>query len=32
VFGNGQAKLALDSFSGTVKIAKGTAAALKECK
>jgi putative adhesin len=31
-FGNGQAKLALDSFSGTVKIAKGTAAALKECK
>ena len=32
VFGNGQAKIALDSFSGTVKIAKGTAAALKECK
>ncbi len=31
-YGNGQAKLALDSFSGTVKIAKGTAAALKECK
>jgi hypothetical protein len=31
-FGNGQAKLALDSFSGTVKIAKGSAAALKECK
>jgi DUF4097 and DUF4098 domain-containing protein YvlB len=32
IFGNGQTKLALDSFSGTVKIAKGTAAALKECK
>lgn len=32
VFGNGQAKIALDSFSGTVTIAKGTAAALKECK
>jgi hypothetical protein len=31
-YGNGQGKLALDSFSGTVKIAKGTAAALKECK
>ena len=31
-YGNGQAKLALDSFSGTVKIAKGSAAALKECK
>ena len=31
-YGNGQAKLALDSFSGTVRIAKGTAAALKECK
>jgi DUF4097 and DUF4098 domain-containing protein YvlB len=31
-YGNGQAKLALDSFSGTVKIAKGAAAALKECK
>ena len=31
-YGNGQAKLALDSFSGTVKIAKATAAALKECK
>jgi len=31
-YGNGQAKLALDSFSGLVKIAKGTAAALKECK
>lgn len=31
-FGNGQAKLALDSFNGAVKIAKGTAAALKECK
>jgi len=32
LFGNGQAKLALDSFSGTVKIAKGTAVELKECK
>jgi hypothetical protein len=32
VFGNGQAKLSLDSFSGTVTIAKGTAAAMKECK
>ncbi|MEK6408937.1 MAG: DUF4097 family beta strand repeat-containing protein [Acidobacteriota bacterium] len=32
VFGNGQAKLSLDSFSGTVKIAKGTAASLKDCK
>jgi DUF4097 and DUF4098 domain-containing protein YvlB len=32
VYGNGQAKLSLDSFSGTVKIAKGAAAALKECK
>jgi DUF4097 and DUF4098 domain-containing protein YvlB len=31
-FGDGQAKLSLDSFSGTVKIAKGNAAALKECK
>lgn len=31
-YGNGQAKLALDSFSGTVKIAKGSAARLKECK
>ncbi|HSE36590.1 MAG TPA: DUF4097 family beta strand repeat-containing protein, partial [Blastocatellia bacterium] len=31
VYGNGQAKLALDSFSGTVRIAKGTAAELKQC-
>lgn len=31
-YGNGQAKLALDSFSGIVKIAKGTGAALKQCK
>lgn len=31
-FGDGQTKIALDSFSGTVKIAKGAAAALKECK
>ena len=32
VFGNGQAKLSLDSFSGIVKIVKATAGALKECK
>jgi hypothetical protein len=32
VYGNGLAKIALDSFSGTVKISKGTAAALNECK
>ena len=32
VYGNGQAKIALDSFSGTVTIAKGTAAALRQCK
>jgi hypothetical protein len=31
-FGNGEAKISLDSFSGEVKIAKGTAARLKECK
>lgn len=31
-FGDGQAKISLDSFSGTVKIAKGTAAGLKVCK
>lgn len=31
-FGNGKTKLSLDSFSGTVKIAKGSDAALKECK
>jgi DUF4097 and DUF4098 domain-containing protein YvlB len=31
-FGDGQAKLSLDSFSGAVKIVKGNAAALKECK
>jgi DUF4097 and DUF4098 domain-containing protein YvlB len=31
-FGNGQAKLALDSFSGTVRIAKGNSADLKQCK
>lgn len=31
-YGNGQAKLALDSFSGAVTVAKGSAAALKECK
>jgi DUF4097 and DUF4098 domain-containing protein YvlB len=32
VYGNGQTKIALDSFSGTVKLVKGTAATLKECK
>lgn len=31
-FGDGQAKISLDSFSGTVKIAKGNAATLKTCK
>jgi hypothetical protein len=31
-YGDGRAKLSLDSFNGTVKIAKGTAAALKVCK
>jgi hypothetical protein len=31
-FGDGGAKIMLDSFSGAVKIAKGTAAALKVCK
>ncbi len=31
-FGDGQAKLSLDSFSGTVKIVKGNAATLNECK
>ena len=32
VFGNGQAKLSLDSFSGMVKIVKAPAGVLKECK
>ncbi|HET9529085.1 MAG TPA: DUF4097 family beta strand repeat-containing protein [Blastocatellia bacterium] len=32
VYGNGQAQLALDSFSGIVKIAKASPASLKECK
>lgn len=32
VFGDGQAKLSLDSFSGMVKIVKGNSGALKECK
>lgn len=32
VFGNGQAKLSLDSFSGIVKVLKASAATLKECK
>jgi hypothetical protein len=31
-YGDGRAKLSLDSFNGTVKIAKGTAAELKVCK
>ena len=31
-FGDGQAKISLDSFSGTVKIAKGNPATLKICK
>ncbi len=31
-FGKGKAKLSLDSFSGGVKIAKASDAALKECK
>jgi hypothetical protein len=31
-YGDGRAKLSLDSFNGTVKIAKGTAASLKVCK
>jgi hypothetical protein len=31
-FGDGKAKIALDSFSGLVKIAKGNAVKLKECK
>jgi len=31
-FGNGQAKLMLDSFSGAVSIVKGNEAAMRECK
>jgi Putative adhesin len=31
-YGDGQAKISLDSFSGAVKIAKGTAAELNQCK
>jgi hypothetical protein len=31
-FGNGKAKLSLDSFSGSIRVAKGSEAALKECK
>ena len=31
-YGDGRAKLSLDSFNGTVKIAKGAAASLKVCK
>jgi putative adhesin len=30
-FGDGQAKVTLDSFSGTVRIVKGAAAAMKDC-
>lgn len=30
-YGDGQAKVTLDSFSGTVRIVKGNAAALKDC-
>jgi DUF4097 and DUF4098 domain-containing protein YvlB len=32
VYGNGQAQLTLDSFSGTVRIVKGSPAMMKECK
>jgi len=31
-YGNGEAKIALDSFNGEVKILKGTAADLKQCE
>jgi hypothetical protein len=31
-FGNGQAKLSLDSFSGSVKLIKVSGATLKDCK
>jgi hypothetical protein len=31
-YGDGQAKISLDSFNGAVKIAKGTAADLNQCK
>lgn len=31
-FGDGKAKISLDSFGGAVKIAKGNTAVLKECK
>jgi len=31
-YGDGQAKISLDSFNGAVKIAKGTAAELNQCK
>jgi hypothetical protein len=31
-YGDGRAKLSLDSFNGTVKVAKGNAAMLKTCK
>jgi DUF4097 and DUF4098 domain-containing protein YvlB len=30
-YGDGQTKITLDSFSGTVRIVKGAAAALKDC-
>jgi DUF4097 and DUF4098 domain-containing protein YvlB len=32
VYGDGQTQLALDSFSGTVRIVKGDPALMKECK
>lgn len=31
-YGDGQGKIALDSFNGSVRIAKGTGALMKECK
>lgn len=31
-YGDGQAKISLDSFNGAVKIAKGTASELNQCK
>src|SRR5262249_5943810 len=31
-YGDGQTQITLDSFRGTVRIAKGTPAMLKECK
>jgi hypothetical protein len=31
-YGDGRVKISLDSFNGAVKIAKGTAAELNQCK